>query len=443
VFDDLTLDDLAIRASSHTAFFGIYLASHAIPDALCMAHASVGCKVKAQPHLVGHDGIKSSHRRMRYSQLIDEDLALGSTAQLEEEIAAWQARQEAGLVLVPCSTPVTLQEQPLAAALRRVEAKTGATVLLVPGRNQDADLYDGLARTMAALVDRLPWDGAAPRAGEVSVVGYPFDRYEQDNLGNVAELRRLLGRLGLAAKAVFFSGEPWSQLREAAHARHHVLLPYARGVGGVLEARGQRPIAAGLPMSITGTAAFLRAVGAGAGIATARVEAAVAQETARLKPLAELARRRLGGRPFGVFADAPRAAGIVATLAEVEMRPRFIAVLHRSPGGRAAVEAALRDHHGLTLDPGVAWLEDPTPAQARGVPAADCGLIVGTSVERDALLTTGVPYVELGFPSELRHFLFPAPYLGFSGVARFLEQAMHAVERPARPEQEDPLAEEP
>ena len=34
VYEDLKLDDLVIRSSSHTPFFGVYLASHAIADAL-------------------------------------------------------------------------------------------------------------------------------------------------------------------------------------------------------------------------------------------------------------------------------------------------------------------------------------------------------------------------------------------------------------------------
>ena len=83
--DDLALDDLIIRGSSHTSFFGVYLATHAIHDALCMCHASVGCKVKTELHLRFHEGIRSAHRRRRYSQFIDEDLIDGSTEQLEDE----------------------------------------------------------------------------------------------------------------------------------------------------------------------------------------------------------------------------------------------------------------------------------------------------------------------------------------------------------------------
>ena len=90
MYEDLTLDDLVIRSSSHTAFFGVYLATHAIRDGLCMCHASVGCKVKTQDHLVAHDGIMDAHNRRRYSQFIDEDLINGSRPR------SWRKRSSPG-----------------------------------------------------------------------------------------------------------------------------------------------------------------------------------------------------------------------------------------------------------------------------------------------------------------------------------------------------------
>src|SRR5262249_51277981 len=139
VFEELTLDDLSIRSSSHTAFFGVYLATHAIIDGLCMCHASVGCKVKTQQHLAVHDGIQESHSRRRYSQFIDEDLINGSTAQLEEEIIAWSRRQKPGLVVIDGSTPISLQAQSLAGVIRRMEAQTGAHVVHVAARTYESD----------------------------------------------------------------------------------------------------------------------------------------------------------------------------------------------------------------------------------------------------------------------------------------------------------------
>jgi nitrogenase molybdenum-iron protein alpha/beta subunit len=426
VFEDLTLDDLVIRSSSHTAFFGVYLATHAILDGLCMCHASVGCKVKTQEHLAAHDGIMDAHNRRRYSQFIDEDLINGSTAQLEEEIVAWHKRQKSGIVVIDGSTPISLQAQSMAGVIQRMESQTGAHVVYVPARNYESDYFGGYADTIGTVLRRLEWDKAERKADEVSIIGYVFDRYEADQIGNVAELRRLLANLRYKAPAVFMSGEPYANLQQAVNARCHLVLPHAKSQLKVLQSLGVEHCETGLPMSIGGTKAWLRRVGTQLG-AEQRANDVIAHEMRRLKPLAELARRQLAGRRFALFADAPRAAGAVATLMEVGMIPGLIGTLHFHCGGREEVERQLREHHEVELPPGVAWLENPTPAAVRDAPIDACDLAFGTTIEREQLAHRCPTWVEFGFPSADRHYVFPAPDLGFNGALRLWEQAMQAV----------------
>jgi nitrogenase molybdenum-iron protein alpha/beta subunit len=425
-YENLTLDDLVIRSSSHTSFFGVYLATHAILDGLCMCHASVGCKVKTQQHLVTHDGIMDAHNRMRYSQFIDEDLINGSTAQLEEEIVAWHKRLQSGIVVIDGSTPISLQAQSMAGVLERMEAKTGAHVVHVAARNYESDYLGGYADTIGTVLRRLEWQSGTPRADEVSIVGYVFDRYEADQVGNVAELRRLLLNLRVKSPAVFMSGEPYAHLKQAVNARCHIVLPHAASQAKVLAGLGVEYCETGLPMSLGGTKAWLRQVGERLGVAQ-RANEVIAHEMKRLKPLAELARRYLGGRRFALFADAPRAAGLVATLMEVGMIPGLIGTLHFQCGGRAAVEAQLRDHYEIELPPGVEWLENPTPTQVREARIDECEVAFGTTVERQLLASRCPTWIESGFPSEDRHFVFPAPELGFNGALRLWEQTMQAL----------------
>jgi nitrogenase molybdenum-iron protein alpha/beta subunit len=426
VYEDLTLDDLVIRSSSHTAFFGVYLATHAIRDGLCMCHASVGCKVKTQDHLVAHDGIMDAHNRRRYSQFIDEDLINGSTAQLEEEIVAWHKRQKSGIVVIDGSTPISLQAQSMAGVIQRMESRTGAHVVYVPARNYESDYFGGYADTIGTVLRRLEWSNAERKADEVSVVGYVFDRYETDHIGNVSELRRLLTNLGFKAPAVFMSGEPYANLQQAVHARCHLVLPHATSQVKVLQSLGLEYCETGLPMSIGGTKAWLRRVGAQLGVEQ-RANELIAYEMRRLKPMAELARRQLAGRRFALFADAPRAAGAVATLMEVGMVPGLIGTLHFQCGGRAEVERQLRDHHEVELPSGVEWLENATPAAVRDAPIDGCDVAFGTTIERELLAPRCPTWVEFGFPSTDRHYVFPAPDLGFNGALRLWEQAMQAM----------------
>lgn len=446
------LDDLVIRASSHTPFFGTYLASHAIPDSLCMCHASVGCKVKTQHHLVDHDGVADAHNRMRYSQFIDEDLIQGSTAQLEEEIFAFQGRRQSQVVLIDSSTPISLQGQSMAPVCRRLEEKTGVHVVAVDARNYDADLWQGYDAAMATLLERQEWPALADtEEAEVAVLGYPFDRYEPDHFGTVAELRRLLYGLGLQARAVWLSGEPYATLQQITRARHIVLLPWAQErTERALVGAGRSVIRAGLPMGLDGTSRWLREIAA-ATVRSDRAEKLIRHEHARIKDLYALAHRRLRGRGFAAFADAPRLAGLCALLGEVEMRPVCLGTTHFSLGGPVEVQAELVAHYGRPAPEGVHWLTDPTPLELRALAEARAALLdrrggvqrpesgelpallraelaIGTTLDRDQLEGSGLPFVEFGYPSERYHTLYPAPWLGYSGALRMLERVLGALE---------------
>lgn len=453
--DDLTLDDLIIRASSHTPFFGIYLASHAILDAMCMCHASVGCKVKTQEHLVRHDGVQDAHNRRRYSQLIDEDLIQGSTAQLEDEIAAFARRLHSQVVVIDCSTPLSLQVQPLQAVVERSRERTGVDVVHVQARNYQDDLWGGYAATAATLFLRQFEKAAAqgplpkPKADEVSVLGLPFDRYEGDSTGNVAEVRRMLWGLGLKAKAVFFAGEPYATLGEAVHAGHHLALPWLKPALPSLRTASARTAGVtlaeplGVPMGFSGTRQWLLQVAQLTGVDARRAQAFVDAELQAAKPLAELARRSLQGRRFAAFAEAPRLAGLVALLQELGMVPAVLGVSHFRLGGRREVEALLSGPLQQALPQEVVWLEDPTPHAVAELahagpldpqmdprkqrPLAGADIVLCSSVEAVQLQAWQGPLVEFGFPSENRHFLLPAPWMGFRGALRLAEQVLQAL----------------
>ncbi len=440
MYEDLTLDDLVIRSSSHTPFFGVYLAAHAVADALCMCHASVGCKVKTQQHLSAHDFGTEAHNRMRYSQFIDEDLIQGSTEQLESEIIAFARRLGSQLVVIDSSTPVSLQAQPLGPVVERLRQKTGVDVLAIATRNYQDDLYAGYAATVAAIFRRqFERFEVHVQPDQVSVLGVPFDRFEGDCQGNVAEVRRLLAGIGLRATSVYLAGEPYARLSHTTQARGHLVLPWAHGQLRELQKTPGLPAGSlhkvSLPMGFAGTQRWIKQVADALQIPQARADAFVAAELQTAKPLAELARRVLRGQRFAAFAEAPRLVGLILLLSELNMTPTVLGVTHFRLGGQREVEAMLAEH-GVTLPKDVQWLIDPTPQQVRGLAGEGSGtalhgtsIAIGTTIERELLGDCGVPFLEFGFPSEQRHFLQPAPWLGFHGALRLAEQVMQTVTR--------------
>ena len=64
----------------------------------------------------------------------------------------------------------------------------------------------------------------------------------------------------------------------------------------------------------------------------------------------------------------------------------------------------------------------------------DGDLAIGTTIERELLAQRCPNWLEFGFPSEDRHYLSPAPHLGFNGALRLLEEVMHALAQARRGE---------
>lgn len=448
---ELTLADLEIRASSHTPFFGIYLATHAISDGLCMCHASVGCKVKTELHLCEHDGVADAHNRRRYSQFIDEDLIQGSTEQLEAEIVAWQRRQNSQVVVIDGSTPISLQGQSMKPVIRRMEEATGVKVVHVDARNYEQDLWQGYSATMATLLREVPWS-EEPAADEVALVGYPFDRYEPDHRATVHELRRLLWGLGLKAKAVWFAGEPFSTLMETANASRVLLLPWAQKDVKRTLRKAPRPVTKlGLPAGLAGTTQWLRQVGQACDIPEERVERVIQAEVERAKPLLEMARRRLRGRRFAAFGEVPRLAATVASLMEAGMTPTVVGISPGSLGDERRLRETLSRDHGVDLPDHVRCLYDPTPAELSALgrqralgPAPRPGpgekadlrhaeIALGPTVEREQIAADDLPWVECGFPSERQHAFTATPWLGLDGALGLYQRVAVALDLFTRP----------
>jgi nitrogenase molybdenum-iron protein alpha/beta subunit len=219
---------MTVRRHGHTDLFGIFLASHAVPDSFCLLHAGVGCKTKGQQHLVNQDWIRESFSRTAWSEIGDIEVILGSGARLEAAIKDWIARRSPSVMAVATSAFVELRGENTAETIRRAQAGTGCRLLYLPAKGYDGDLFRGYEAYLAALLRTLEWEGAQPQGDLVNVLGYLFDRYEMEHRANADELGRLLGGIGLKLHRIFLSGTPYSLLRDAPRAGLQVCLPYMR-----------------------------------------------------------------------------------------------------------------------------------------------------------------------------------------------------------------------
>jgi nitrogenase molybdenum-iron protein alpha/beta subunit len=431
--------DFEIPLCNHRALFGTFLAAHAIPDAIDIMFAGVGCKAKAQRQIAMHDRGREAGNKMVWADVGDVQLIAGPAERLRNmTVETVRRREGVGLVLITTSAAMEMTGADVEAVLPAIRRDVGCPVVHLPAAGWTGDLYAGYASAVEAVLGLAPWREV--RAGDrrsVNVVGYLFDRYERDHAANLAELRRLLAAVGLTLHATFLSGVPLAALRTAPEAGVNLLLPHGPAERTrIASLTGRRTAACALPVGRSMTARFLRESARAAGVPAATVRGAVEAERERTEPALRAAREGLAGRRAAVLANTPLAAGLAALLADLGVTPVLAGLLDRTLGGADAFRASVAPA-GVDAD-GCVVLEDPSGGDldeacgvlrgreaAAGRPPFD--LLIAPDLWLPPSVTDGAARVELGFPSDRRHAVAPSPFLGSAGVVAIAQRLLDAA----------------
>jgi nitrogenase molybdenum-iron protein alpha/beta subunit len=463
------LEAFALKAHHYGRISGVSLASHAVRDAFLLLHSGVGCKYKAAAQISTHDWGRQPHRREGWTEVGDAALVRGAAARVGPYVRSWYDRQQPGLILVCSASHLEMTGEDIAAAVREAGTSVPCPVRYVPGFGFDGDLYSGYAAVLAAVLELVPWSSEAPKTGHVSVVGYPFDRYEADHTANLHQLASLLGELGLTLDAVLLSGQPLARLQRAARSSLLIALPTARSLDDALAATGREVVHTGLPLGLRGTRRWLQAVGQAAGVAPRALQRVTSRlERYARRELTPLRERVLGSR-VALFADTPSAVGLAGFLEEVGLAVRLVGLRDRTMGGVEAFTqdlqalgatlrpdaevwadpSLLRIRHGLGrlvrggelaavlgsaaemrvlegLDPQGGGGRDPGGASARGFRSPMAG---GPAASRSFPAAGRPPLARLtvGFPATGYHVIHPLPSLGYGGAVALGQRLLDAL----------------
>ena len=440
------LEAYALRTHHYGRISGISLGAHAVSDAFLLLHGGVGCKYKAAAQISVHDWGRQPHRREGWTEVGDAALIRGAAQRIGPYVRSWYDRQKPGLMLVTTASFLEMVGEDIAAEVRQAAATVPCPVRYLPGLGFEGDLYEGYAavlREVAALVD---WEHTRPKPGTVAIVGYFFDRYEADHAANIHQLRALCHELGLSLEAVLPSGQPLAQLQRAAGAETVVLLPYAHVLQPQLEATGRHVVRTDLPVSIRGTAAWLRKVGRGAGVDAERVEKTTERLSHYTRSQVEMLRSRVVGHRSALFADPPLAAGLYGLLEEVGIPPHVVGLRGRTLGGRTALTdtlarfgAPLRDDVEVLEDPSFLHLRNHLPQRIHdqkiiAVLGSSAELGVLKNLQDDGLAGPlsgeGSPLrglLAVGFPNSGGHVIHPQPTYGFGGAVALAQRLLDAL----------------
>ncbi|MCR4420774.1 MAG: nitrogenase component 1 [Clostridia bacterium] len=385
------------------AFYGARWVLAAVRGAVHLVHGPVGCAYYGQT-------VRKRHYRVFSTALEEREIVLGAGGRLEAAIReAVRLEPGAGAVLVYVTCAAGLTGEDVAAICRQTAAALGLPVVPVtcPGfaGTSQADGQDLAARVLLEhLIGRGPAGPPLPKS--VNLLG------EFDVSGDLKEIERLLGRLGLATITAV-SGRATVSGLAAAH-RAALNLVHCGRTGRWLARQMQERF--GIPwlkatfFGIEGTAASLAAVAAffGQQDTTGWIEAEA--EAARREALPYL--RRLKGRRVVVFFGASRMGLMSLAFRELGME----VVLCGSQFGGREDYAESRS----LLGEGTPLIDDPDGRELQEWwRRLRPDLVVGGSREKYLAHKTGLPF--LVFPQET------GPYAGFRGFVNLARETAGLV----------------
>jgi nitrogenase molybdenum-iron protein alpha/beta subunit len=428
----LSLEDEAVDGDfsvpvTYTYMLGVYLALNALQDAYLLVEGPDCTYMKAQYLQGNHDWLSTLTNVSGFHRIANTALHPAMmTESREEPLRALMNRmaatsETAGLLLttMPMAFITGADYERLC---RDVAAASGKEVIHIPGLSLSGDWVDGYAKTLESLARQLavPKIERGPR--KVAVVGYLFDRNEDDHLANLAELRRMFAALELELVSVWLSGQRFGELHAVAQADTIVSLPYGGRAARLLARRtGAQVLELPLPMGLAATEQWLRTLGERFDREKA-AEAFLDAELGRIAPRVEwIVPFIFQGLRFGYVGDPYLFPGVREILETLGATLDFVTITNRAPHAK-----------GVTTGPG-----GPPPLVAPSTKAFFHALVGHVADHRLDLLVTNnasmnmpLPHttmVEFGFPSVFQHALYDRPFLGFRGFLAFVDTLANAL----------------
>jgi nitrogenase molybdenum-iron protein alpha/beta subunit len=410
---------------------GALLVAAAIPDAGLVYRGSTCVDERVRqtlrPHTRAGTLETTSHGGRMVLTMDPYSVAvLGTEDRVDEAVEHLAAQPGIRLILIASLSRYTLTGEKLEPVARRLDALLPeVAVQALSTRSLTRDHSDAFRVFYDGLAGRLIAQGLEAGAPEtVGVLGYPWTRDSGDSRGDLAEIARLVGALGLTWNGALLDGRPSTDFPAVAGSGTLLAFPDAADAADALaEATGAALVCGAIPVSLEDTGTWLRALAAGTGRG-ARCQELIDAELDHVVPLLDRAvHRGLLGRRAVVAAPGEWLPSLVRCLQE-DLGIIVTAALART---RHDVLRETWDQDApLHTDPSIEGLNRAVgDARARG----GLDLIIGSNWERNALEAghRTVPFVEFGYPQRQAWFLRPTPHLGYTGVLTWAERLLAAV----------------
>ena len=408
-----------------TYMIGVYLAVNAISDLFLLVEGPDCSYMKTQYVQGNHDWLSTLTSVSGFHRVANTALHPAHMSGSREE-----GVQDALLRIAqnPEVPAVALTSMPMAfitgadyeRLTRFVHDETGKTAIHIPGKSLSGDWLDGYAETLLSLAMQLDLSGGRRDDRKVGIVGYLFDRNEEDHIGNLRELRRIFEAMDLELVSVWLSGSSFEQLSAIRDAGTIVSLPYGRKAAKKLAKRtGARLVEMPLPFGLGASEEFVRKIGALSG-RERQAESFIDGELSRVVPKLEwLIPFLFQNRNVAFIGEPYVLPGLSEMVSMLGAELSYGIVTNRAMHTRGLAEAV--PETTLLVYPKMKEMMRFVTRQAL---ERELHLLVTNNV---GIMGAQGAIFEFGFPSAFRHALYDRPFLSFAGALSFIDSMANAL----------------
>ncbi len=413
-------EDFSMR-STYTYLLGVYLGLNAIQDAFMLVEGPDCTYMKTQYIQGNHDWLStltsvSGFHRIANTALHPSRMSGSREAPVREMMQRIASRPAVEALLLTSMPMASITGVDYDRICRELSESSGKDVMHVPGLSLSGDWLDGYAQVLKSLAKNLDLAGGKPRAENVAVVGYLYDRNEEDHTANVRVLTQMCETLGLELVSVWLSGQRWADLKKVRDAGTILSLPYGRKAARTIARRiGAEIIELPLPFGLEASEYWMRTLGERFGAAR-EAQTYIDQHMYRIAPRLEwLIPFIFQNLETGYVGDPHLLPGLRDIIELLGGHLRFAIITNR-PANASEV---------LPRTEGIEMLLYPKQNEYmrffwKNTLKYNLGLLVTNNFGTSSP-PPGTPVVEFGFPSIFSHALFERPFLGYSGFLAFVD----------------------
>ncbi len=408
-----------------TYMIGVYVAVNAISDLYLLVEGPDCSYMKTQYVQGNHDWLSTLTSVSGFHRVANTALhPVHMSGSREEGV------QDALLRIAknPSVPAVALTSMPMAfitgadyeRLTRLVREETGKTAIHIPGKSLAGDWLDGYAETLRSLATQIDLGAGRRDDRKVGIVGYLFDRNEEDHAGNLRELRRVFAALDLELVSVWLDGGRFADLAAIRDAGTILSFPYGKKAAKRVARRtGARLVEMPLPFGLEASERFVRKLGELSG-RERLAESFVDRELSRVVPKLEWLVPFLFQNRRAAFLGEPHVLPGLSEMLSMLGTELVYAVITNRPLHARGLEEALPDTRLLVYP----QMKEMMRFVTRQALDQELHLVVTNNV---GITGAQGAILEFGFPSAFRHALYDRPFLCFGGALAFIDSMANAL----------------